>query len=46
MRRRKPLSLGIRGVLKLFPTFLPAKPRNIFISEQKKPMKLITTKVE
>ena len=30
----------LEGVHKLFPTFSPAKPRNIFISEQKKPMKL------
>ncbi len=35
-------SLGgvLRLKLKLFPTFSPAKPRNMFISEQKKPMKL------
>ena len=30
----------LEGVHKLFPTFSPAKPRNIFISEQKKPMKV------
>ena len=34
------VDVDVGGVLKLFPTFSPAKPRNIFISEQKKPMKL------
>ena len=33
-------AVSLEGVHKLFPTFSPAKPRNIFISEQKKPMKL------
>ncbi len=30
----------LEGDLKLFLVFSPAKPRNIFIFEQKKPMKL------